>query len=64
MIVVGGICYGIEAGNHLISYMVDGCPGHALPQEAVAGFASSLHIFVEELAVDAMTTCDFLPTVC
>lgn len=54
---VSGICDGISAGTHTITYAVGKVDNFDTP-DAFIGWQSSFHIFVEELGADLVQSCD------
>ena len=54
--IVSGICHGLLAGNHSITYEAGTCNGYGVA-DVSTGRGSSFHIFVEELRLDLVKTC-------
>jgi len=61
---VSGICHGISLGSHTITYAVGLCSGYNSHTNALTGWQSSFHIFVEELRVDLVKICSSIPVNC
>lgn len=57
MFPVSGVCNGVSQGSHDIGYGVGACEGNNGVSDALTGWGSSFHIFVEELRFDMLHTC-------
>ena len=62
-ILVSGMCHGILAGEHTVTYRVGACLETSIAN-AGTGFRSSFHIFIEELRVDLVKVCELNPVLC
>ena len=62
---VSGICNGVAKGIRRITYHVGPCEGESQHGDANTGWGSSFHIFMEEINLESVTTCQSgRPVVC